>query len=428
MRVKKYIVDTMPEAMGLIRSELGSDAVILSTKTVKTGGFAGLFRKQKIEVVAAVEEREPSQPSMNTPSAQSSSIPRTKVPDAYRKIADEVMIGQQGPVKESQEEDKVLPDKTAISQERVTAPPSNPAHQSHQERAEISAASSETLLEEIHQLKTMMSVLTKHQAYEAILPGDLNEVRARLINQGVIDELWTPWINSMQEAMADHTNQSGFDMMQERVKQFLDERIEPGIDPGTRIVYIAGPTGVGKTTTIAKLAAEQMFQHKRKVGLITADTYRISAIEQLRTYASILGVPLEVVQSPADTKRAMERLQDCDLIFMDTAGRNYRNEILVSELKSLLLNEPNSEMMLVLSMTSKTEDMLVILDHFTKFGLQKVIFTKTDETDSLGAMLNVLHQYPVTLSYITNGQNVPDDILLPDAKQLSDCIIGSEIR
>lgn len=430
MRVKKYRVDTMPEAMGLIRSELGADAVILSTKSIKTGGFAGLFRKQKIEVVAAVEEPAGSaasanlQPSPPVSPAQSRPIPRAMAPDAYRKVADGMNNGEQAPAKEKQEDAKQ--ESTSYWGSRSTVLPSLPVQEPHPEGADFSASTDQALLVEIQQMKQMMVSLAKRDAHEAVLPSNLNEARTKLVQHGVSDELWMKWIDSVAEQGTEQTEQSGLAMVKEEMRQFLAERMDGGIAQDTRIVYVAGPTGVGKTTTIAKLAAEQMFKHKRKVGLVTADTYRISAVEQLRTYASILGVPLEVVQSPADTKRAMERLVDCDLIFMDTAGRNYRNEMLVSELNSLLLNEPNSEMVLVLSLTSKTEDMLVILDHFTKYGLSKVIFTKMDETDSLGSIINVLYRYPVTLSYIADGQNVPDDLMVPDAKTLSDCILGSD--
>jgi flagellar biosynthesis protein FlhF len=190
-------------------------------------------------------------------------------------------------------------------------------------------------------------------------------------------------------------------------------------------VYIAGPTGVGKTTTIAKLAAEQLFKQGRKVGLITSDTYRISAVEQLRTYAAILNIPLEVVQSPGDLQRALFRLESCDLVLMDTAGRNYRNEMLVAELQSLLAKELKSETFLVLSMTSKSRDMKTIAEHFGRYQLDKVIFTKLDETGSYGPLFNVLNDFPLQLSYLTNGQNVPDDLLMASKELLTGMLLGT---
>lgn len=209
------------------------------------------------------------------------------------------------------------------------------------------------------------------------------------------------------------------------IGSFLEQRIDEGIRGDTRIVYIAGPTGVGKTTTIAKLAADQIFRARKKVGFITADTYRISAIEQLRTYSSILNVPLEVVQSPGDVQRALQRLGNCDLILMDTAGRNYLNELHVAELHSLLNYDQQSETYLVLSLTSKSQDMMKITEHFSKYGLDKVIFTKLDETSSVGPMYNLLHKYPLKASYIANGQNVPDDLLSVNHELMLDMILGA---
>ncbi|MNP42812.1 Flagellar biosynthesis protein FlhF [compost metagenome] len=163
----------------------------------------------------------------------------------------------------------------------------------------------------------------------------------------------------------------------------------------------------------------------KKVGFITADTYRISAIEQLRTYASILNVPLEIVQSPGDVQRAMQRLEHCDLILMDTAGRNYLNELFVAELHSLLAPSDVSETYLVLSLTSKTQDMKRITEHFSKYNLDKVIFTKLDETETIGTIYNLLNEYPLKVSFLTNGQNVPDDLLQADGELLVDLLLGA---
>ena len=297
------------------------------------------------------------------------------------------------------------------------APESNGASQSDQQ---------DKLFEELREMKKMMADLSREKEM-ATLPTSLVEIADRLKKQGLDQELLDSWLS---EAMGQFpapeliTNVDAKAAMKFQIEQFTQSRIGGGIDPATKIVYVAGPTGVGKTTTIAKLAAEQLFKYKRKVGLITSDTYRISAVEQLRTYASILGVPLEVVQSPGDLQRSLQRLAECDLILMDTAGRNYRNELLVSELQSLLAPLENSETYLVLSFTSKTEDMRTITEHFSKYPLDKVIFTKADETGSYGALFNLLQEYPLRLSYMTNGQNVPDDLLMPSPDFLANLLLG----
>ncbi|USB32080.1 flagellar biosynthesis protein FlhF [Paenibacillus sp. YPG26] len=418
MRVKRYIVETMPDAMQKIRTELGKDAVILSTKEMKIGGFLGMFQKKRIEVIAATESGEPAAQQPENHKARQAVYPapvaRASVPEAYRKSA-------QLAVDERQEK---LPSATATAevteQRQVEAVAEDLPIQDTIRSAPVAAKETsavnkdERLFEEIQQMKVMMSKLASRDNGEPELPQSLLEIQHRLTEQGVSSELVEDWIS---KAYLHWTDDSALDegvasrLVQEQIQAFLDGRIGTGISDSTRIVYIAGPTGVGKTTTIAKLAADQIFRRQKKVGFITADTYRISAIEQLRTYASILNVPIEVVQSPGDVHRAVQRFQHCDLIFMDTAGRNYLNELFVAELHSLLNRDEQSETYLVLSLTSKSRDMRTITENFSRFGLDKVIFTKLDETDTCGPLFNLIHEYPLELSYLTNGQNVPDDLL-----------------
>lgn len=468
MRVKRYIVDTMPDAMLKIRNELGSDAVILSTKEVKLGGFLGMFQKKKIEVIAATEEKAapapkakpllPAQPSVPAP------VARQAVPEAYRKTsqfaqpAASPQAGSASPVLtaigvQEREEPIITPVMPPAPQPPVTEPqlrqtsiePASSAASARLEAAIARAADSEQLLtkttvgsansdkeerllEEIRQMKMWLSELAKKQADSREFPPGLHAIQQQLMSQELDFELANQWVEEIYEAWLSSGKTLSDDDMQARlqtiVTSFLDHRIDAGIGDQTKIVYIAGPTGVGKTTTIAKLAADQIFRLHKKVGFITADTYRISAIEQLRTYATILNVPLEVVQSPGDVQRAMQRLEHCDLILMDTAGRNYLNELFVAELHSLLAPSDVSETYLVLSLTSKVQDMKRITEHFSKYNLDKLIFTKLDETETTGAIFNLLNEYPLKVSFMTNGQNVPDDLLQADAKLMVDILLG----
>ncbi|GAF09705.1 flagellar biosynthesis protein FlhF [Paenibacillus pini JCM 16418] len=286
----------------------------------------------------------------------------------------------------------------------------------------------EKLVEEMRQMKMWMAKISRQTRSSQELPLPLQKLQDRLRDQDVDQQLIDEWLEPVRESWEGSgrtQDELGLNaVLHDTINSFLRNRFGGGIKDDTRIVYVAGPTGVGKTTTIAKLAAEQLFRYQRKVGFITSDTYRISAVEQLRTYASILNVPLEVVQSPGDMQRAIQRLNHCDLILMDTAGRNYRNEILVSELQSLLSPIENSETYLVLSLTSKFQDMKKITEHFSKYGLDKVIFTKLDETGSYGSIFNLIHEYPLHLSYMANGQNVPDDLLVPNEKALCSLLLG----
>ncbi|WP_046215376.1 flagellar biosynthesis protein FlhF [Paenibacillus wulumuqiensis] len=442
MRVKRYIVDTMPDAMLKIRTDLGSDAVILSTKELKTGGFLGMFQKKKIEVIAAVEKEQVQEAPKAQPEpviAAAAPVPKKAVPDAYRKssqafaesMRQALAADQPEPASSAQaavpplpEEEPFVPEVARARLQHIPAAAATVAE--HAVTDSTDQMSEQRLFEELRQMKQMMADLTRDKE-RADLPEPLHNLMNQLKAQGVEQPLLDLWMDQIVQQSANLetiTAAEAKSAAKSQIEQFTATRIGGGIDPQTRIVYIAGPTGVGKTTTIAKLAAEQLFKYKRKVGFITSDTYRISAVEQLRTYASILGVPLEVVQSPGDLQRSLQRLSECDLILMDTAGRNYRNELLVSELQSLLAPLEQSETYLVLALTSKTEDMRTITNHFSKYPLDKVIFTKADETGSYGALFNLLQDHPLRLSYMTNGQNVPDDLLMPSPDFLANLLLG----
>ncbi|MCP1426139.1 flagellar biosynthesis protein FlhF [Paenibacillus sp. FSL K6-1122] len=446
MRVKQYVVETMPEAMLQIRKDLGSDAVILSTKEIKVGGVMGMFRKKRIEVVAAVDKEENKQTTKPVQN-QFTPVPRAFVPEAYRQTARSFVAASDESVTTNTADQSVQDQSAAApsvfesrnigSNIDSGSGSSSTDHKPRPQGADFSGSTTgpkptgsdlqqDKLMTELQDLKQMVTRLSKQGTSADPVPEELHTIRERLTEQDVWPEVWESWFDSIQAKWSENglKEQDVEQIVKLEVMHFLEQRIEEGILPTTRIVYVAGPTGVGKTTTIAKLAAEQMFKKQRKVGFITSDTYRISAVEQLRTYASILNVPLEVVQSPGDTQRAISRLENCDLIFMDTAGRNYRNELLVSELQSLLAPVENSETFLVMSMTSKSADMVQITEHFSKYGLDKVIFTKMDETGSCGPLFNLLHRFPLKLAYVANGQNVPDDLLKPDADSLSKQLLG----
>ncbi|WP_172194458.1 flagellar biosynthesis protein FlhF [Saccharibacillus qingshengii] len=476
MIVKRYVVETMIEAMQKIRTDLGSDAVILSTKETKVGGLFGLFGKKMLEVVAALETEkkadekarkttEPPAPTLSVPAA----IPRSagagayrkasaagasqQMPDAQKEKVTTLETGQNVAVSssiKSLENLHIKPEaqssdnsfngsmRPAPSPERRTTVPEDytPAVQAEQQlqlersirefQGERVQAGEDRLYEELHRMRLMIDKLSKSDDRSDPLPENLEKLLTRLREQHVEETLIEEWLENVRSSDEAAFSISSAEALKQTIRDFATTREGGGIGAETRIVYIAGPTGVGKTTTIAKLAAEQMFKKKRKVGFITSDTYRISAIEQLRTYASILNVPLEVVQSPGDLQRAFQKLEGCDLILMDTAGRNYRNEMLVSELQALIAPVEHSETYLVLSLTSKYGDMAEITENFSQYPLDKVIFTKADETGSFGSIFRLLHQYPLKYSYITNGQNVPDDLLLPGGELLVDVLLGEQ--
>ena len=409
MRVKRYVVDDVPQALPIIRSELGKDAVILNTKEIHVGGFLGLFRKKKVEVIAAVETNPPdsqsSRPAQFRPSAPAAGTVRNAAAAGLPQT-----VGQ-----------RPLPNGPATAVKDPSADPSadpqprevaRPAPEPAARPSPRGLIEHDAVMEEIRQMKAMMARLARSRE-EAEEPAAIAKLRQRLADQDVARE----WIDLLVDKIKAHPgyhSDSGMEAIWEIAAGLIAEWVNPaepaGIRDGTRIVHIVGPTGVGKTTTIAKLAAEQVLRAKRKVGFITSDTYRIAAVDQLRTYANILNVPMEVVFSPLELARAFKQLEDREIIFMDTAGRNFRNDLYVSEVNSLIRQSEDCDTFLVLSLTGKTRDLEVVASKFLAYGVTKVIYTKRDETDTIGPVLNLAMQHHLQAAYVTTGQNVPDDI------------------
>lgn len=395
MKVKKYVVDSLPQAMGQIKTDLGNDAMILHTKRIKTGGFLGFFAKEKIEVIAAVDNSNRNDNLVSTASRST---------------------------------DTNLDNSQNI--DTTATQTIHKAYKAYSANSLNNQMTDSTLKNEVSELKTLMVRMMMNQPEAESTNGYSKQVKAvydRLIKQGINQELA---IKIIEKALSDETNQSlNEDSILLAVKNELftllnKNSAEREIKDSTKIVHFVGPTGVGKTTTIAKLAAEKVLKHKKKVAFITADTYRIGAVEQLRTYADILHCPIEVVFSPQDTLKAIEKLQEYDLIFMDTAGRNYHNEMYISELNKILAKDKTSETFLVLSLTHKFDDLISILEQFKKVNIDKLLFTKYDETLTYGSVMNILAMYPYGVSYIANGQNVPDDIEVLNDEKIINSILG----
>jgi flagellar biosynthesis protein FlhF len=198
--------------------------------------------------------------------------------------------------------------------------------------------------------------------------------------------------------------------------------------PGAgRVVALVGPTGVGKTTTIAKLAANFRLREGRRVGLITVDTYRIAAVEQLRTYADIIDLPMEVVSTPREMREAVQRMRTFDLVLMDTAGRSPRDEVKIQELRAMLAEATPDEVHLVLSAASGARALAAAAENFAPAGVTSLLITKIDEATGLGNLLSLARASKLPFSYLTDGQNVPDDIAVADAKRLAQLILNINV-
>ena len=443
MLVKRYVVKEMPEAVAMIREDLGKDAVILSTKKIQSRGFLGLFAKTQIEVVAAANEQEKSPQPERIPVQ---GVPRTAAMGAYQQSKTQ----SQQQIATLEREEVIVPPIPQKALERPAIPQPKPVHPEPsvlpftpqaaesqprlEPQAEPQAVNKPVeqdgqLLQEVQELRQLLRTIV--QAPErGLLPEAVMNVRQHLLGQEVqenfVDELIERGILQINKVQS--VNEKEFrEILTNFIKEEFERVAKPSpLSPQTRIASLMGPTGVGKTTTIAKLAAEQVLIKGKKIGLITTDTYRIAAVEQLRTYANILNVPLEVCHSPEDITRAVEKFADRDLILVDTAGRNYGNMLNVRELNAYLEALQPDETYLVLSLTTKASDLEEIVRNFTQVRTDKFLFTKADETKTLGAVYNLVSRYGIPLSYLTYGQNVPDDIETLSTDKLASLLVGEK--
>lgn len=363
MKVKKYSASTMGEVMKKVRSELGENAVILNSKVSYTGGFMGLFKKKMIEVIAAID-----------PDVENEKMEISRV-----KTKSSASIIQ--PVTEKKEENE----------------------------------SNRLVEEELKELKQMITTLRSKNQFEKF-NEDVQEILFHLKNHDVSDSALFQLGNQLEKKVQDGAMPvDGRDEWVTReVKHFLHHHLRGielgGISYKRKYINVIGPTGVGKTTTLAKMAAEAVIERRMKIAFITTDTYRIAAIEQLKTYAGLLNVPVEVVYKIEDFKKAIDKFIDYDHVFIDTAGRNFREKKYVEDLQKVIDFDHQMETYLVLSLTSKEKDMREIISQFSSIHIDRFIFTKIDETSSYGSMINMMSEAGIGAGYVTNGQDVPEDI------------------
>ena len=290
-----------------------------------------------------------------------------------------------------------------------------------QEESDASAERIRLLEDELAQMKTMLaSMMAANQ------PKEVVSIRDALRRQDVHEELCEDLSGkiSIADVNLDSLDPRAVSVLAGYLTQTMKFTDGLHLSPhGSRVVAFIGTTGVGKTTTLAKIAAHFVLEQNFKGALITADTYRISAVEQLKKYAEILGLPVEVVYSAADLRKAITRHRSKDFILVDTAGRSQYNEFQMDELKELLTAYPRMEKHLVVSATTKEQDAAEIIDRFSACMPNRIIFTKTDETRTVGMVLNLLAQRELPLSFLSNGQSVPDDIMPATAERLAELLL-----
>lgn len=447
MQVRTVRASSVKEAMEQIKDELGSDAVLLHTKKYREGGVLG--GAEMIEVTAAVDEtqaRVPHAPStyvppaapilpsnvlnqyrMNEPPMDSATaIPARGIVSAYDTYAAEPPLAEPYAAETAQ---PYPPQPAAPVYEAASAPapplPSaettSPGEDSPAGQDVKSAERIRLLEDELAQMKTMLaSMMAANQPKETITIQDAlrrQDVRVELCE----DLSGKVPVADVNLDSLDPRAASVLSGYLTQVMKFTDG-LTPGAH-GSRVVAFIGTTGVGKTTTLAKVAAHFVLEQNLKGALITADTYRISAVEQLKKYAEILGLPVEVVYSAAELRKAIARHRSKDFVLVDTAGRSQYNEFQMDELKELLAAHPRMEKHLVVSATTKEEDASEIMTRFSVCKPDRIIFTKTDETRTIGMVLNLLAGGDLPLSFLSNGQSVPDDIIPATAERLADLLL-----
>jgi flagellar biosynthesis protein FlhF len=285
---------------------------------------------------------------------------------------------------------------------------------------------------QLSDLQSMVKELCRRSQYGGAQdwPQSLFRLFTDLIDADLEEELARELVERVRAA-APGAEWEDLLLVKARVGRIIESEIPVAgpiaVAPGRRrLVALVGPTGVGKTTTIAKLAAHYRLKEKRKVGLITVDTYRIAAVEQLRTYADIIDLPMQVVSTPREMRQALARLGGLDLILMDTAGRSARDEIKIQELKAFLTEAAADEVHLVLSSVASARTLEHTAERFAVVGSNRLLLTKLDEATGLGSLLPLVRSSKLPLSYLTNGQNVPDDIEIADAGRLARMMLAME--
>lgn len=377
MIIKKYTVNNMNEALTRIRYELGKDAIIVSQRKIRKGGFFGLFSKKMLEVTAAIDNN------------KSSSKENMKEGiEAIKKL-----------MKNTVEEDKNTYTEEVALKKRCK-PEDN-----------------EALVKEVQEMRNMLKDMMNGQGLGNTQKSKLqlkledNDVDSKIVNK-IVKKI---------EAIDDDRSE------EEKLTETVNDMVKVSTNKMDNVLVLVGPTGVGKTTTIAKLAGRFSLIENKKVGLITIDTYRIGAIEQLKTYADIMNIPFNVVFTIKDMQAALENMSDCDIILVDTTGRSSKNTMQISELRAFVDKVKTDNIHLVVSCTTKSKDIDTIVNGYKALNYNNVVITKLDETTTYGSILNILDKAKKPISFITTGQNVPDDIKIMTSQELTKLILGEDI-
>ncbi len=444
MLVKTFRAGDMAEALKMVKAELGADAMILSSRKERKKGIMGIFSKPYFEITAALDQR-PATPRAN---------PYREKEERELSTREEFQNSMLGPLARELRE---LRDKVEKLTTREPAPADPPAAPAVVEPAVVptapaavpGAVASRFSKEDLDDIKKyLMNVVTTREKRSVVpvtfpreerggaesidadeLGGEyqsnLERLAAELKSGGVADDAAAVLIDYIRP-----TAERGEDMEELRYSMF--EAFANTIKctgplrlrkDSPRIIALVGPTGVGKTTTTAKLAAHYAMHKGANVALVTIDNFRVGAVEQLKTYSRIMDIPIDVANTPDELKSCVETHRDKDLILIDTAGRSPKDQEKLEELRSFLNSAQGVEIHLCLSATTKDKELDDIVSRFSGLAVNRVLFTKLDESETLGCIVNTHVRHKLPLSYFTNGQMVPEDIVVASPRRLANLIL-----
>lgn len=426
MIIKKFQAKTEEAALELARKELGSGIVVMNVKKVKKKGLFSIFKPQQVEVTVALEEEEKQ--NFREAVAKVSEIARQSEAAGNTRSAktEPEQPAKQGKAepgsqseKQKQQEKQRQPEKNTqtIDSRQESAIEEKLSTLQNLLEKQIGSTQEEEKESEGEEKKEDSNVAFFHLLYKMLLDNEIEETYA---NQ-LVEEL----DGSVKPDMPIDYLLSV--VYQKMVLKFGQTKTIQSAEKGPKLVYFIGPTGVGKTTTIAKIASRLSVVEKKKIVLLTADTYRIAAAEQLRTYANILEVPFRIIYTPQEIRTAIEDYAAYDYIFVDTSGHSQKNTDQRDDTLALLRaadGQAEKEVYLVVSATTKYRDLLNIADTYQKLTDFRLVFTKLDETQCQGNLFNLRLHTDAPMSYVTCGQNVPDDIGEFDAQKTVKLLLG----
>jgi len=417
MNLQTFRAPTMAECLAEVKRVMGPEAVILHTRTLTIKRFLGLKRREIVEITAGRGLNGGPRNRGKLGGRSAGAVNGGYGDGGGGGVATAVRDRPMGPVTVQMREPMGVGGQLAYG------------GTSSQDTATITQ-----IADQMAKLKEIMKEMQQRDRMKDApdVPAELYDEYQLLIDNQVERELAEETIRAIHRSLRpDHLQQKSF--VREKIAEQLEKQL-PTAGPiqrikttGPHVVALIGPTGVGKTTTIAKLAAKLKLDEKRKVGLITIDTYRIAAIDQLKKYADIIKTPLKVVGSPEDLRDAVASMADCDFVLIDTAGRSPKDTLKLNELKTFLDAARPEEVHLVLSSTASREAVELAIERFGDVRIDKLIFTKLDEARSIGTVIGVVRAVKKPLSYITTGQDVPADIEVARGKRVAQLILGSEL-